>query len=121
VEEMLSKHDAKEILPADDMSDYCLSLLNHYVLEAAVKRVSEVHVPYPRYPKVSGLIQSLSKSKGTFRCIDECSHNTEFIHQDFATVTVLSQLGNCGLFQVKCVKLREFKVVYCYIAYFHAL
>jgi hypothetical protein len=65
VQYMLSKKDAADILAADDMPDYCISLLNAYVLEAAAKPASEVHVPGPWYPMVIGLIQSLSRSKGS--------------------------------------------------------
>jgi Bestrophin, RFP-TM, chloride channel len=65
VEEMLSKMDADNILSAADMPDYCLSLLNGYVLQAAAKPFSEVPVPGPWFPMVMGFIQNLAKGKGT--------------------------------------------------------
>jgi Bestrophin, RFP-TM, chloride channel len=61
---MLSKKDADDILAAADMPDYCISLLNAYVLQAAAKPAAQVPVPGPWYPMVIGIIQSLARSKG---------------------------------------------------------
>jgi Bestrophin, RFP-TM, chloride channel len=68
VQYMLSTTDAEDILSADDMPDYCLSLLNGYVLQAAAKPFSEVPVPGPWFPMVMGFLQNLARGKGTF-CI----------------------------------------------------
>jgi predicted membrane chloride channel (bestrophin family) len=64
VQYMLSQKDANDILSSADMPDYCISLLNGYVLKGAAKSGSEVPVPGPWHPMVMGLVQNLARCKG---------------------------------------------------------
>jgi hypothetical protein len=133
---MLSKADAENILSADDMPDYCLFLLNAYVLKAASKPDSEVPVPGPWYPMIMGLLQNLSRCKGTLLSPPRCNllETACFggTSGNLLCTMVISDVVDCPdlhpvlntsvlLTTERCVRIRQYRVVYGYVAHLHML